>query len=198
MQAFPLYIEATISPIRVSRRIKPLNSRLENFEENVTHARSFCVTSIAEKYLPNIHLSDTYEFTSAVSSKSKRGHSTGLRRRKQTAKPASLNNILFTTLDVGKKSLEASPIILDSKQPQPRFRNVKLEVRHRVSFSPISPTRLKTTKHRILQPFLPQYPEASMVIRPASFTQVVSKEAARVQTASPSYRKTVEVKVPST
>mmetsp|Transcript_8146 Transcript_8146/g.16043 ORF Transcript_8146/g.16043 Transcript_8146/m.16043 type:complete len:206 (-) Transcript_8146:1746-2363(-) len=202
MQTFPLYIDAIHAPIKITRMSKLMSSLPTTelcLQETTNHTRSFCVASIAEKYLPSIHLSDTFEFTTTQRKhKSRRGQSSHLsHRRQQSKKQDTLSNILFTSLDCGKKSPEAKPIILSSKEPHHKFKNFKLDIRQRISFSPSSPSRHRATKHRVIQPFTPHDPEMSMTIRPASFTQVIVKERLRVGTSSPSYRKTVEVKVPS-
>jgi hypothetical protein len=115
-----------------------------------------------------------------------------------SAKADTMDALLSTTLRIHHKAnplsltQKTNPLLLTQKT-----RSIRPASQGLMSSSH-SPSKSRTPTVRITGPFTPNDPEMSMTIRPASLTQPVVKLQVRRQSASPSSRKRVQVKVPST
>lgn len=194
IQAFSSFVDTQSSPkaTQKSKLLGILHTAELHLVDNISPNPT--LYSTIDKVLPNLRLSNTFEFTRANHQNTKRGHSSLTFQRRQPKKLDSLSNFQFTTLDLGP-SQDSKPIFLNSKlspQLKPKYR--KLDEKDRIS---LSPRRLRTTKHSAIQPFKPLDPEVSMVIRPAYITHVLSRERVRLLTAATSANRTMEIRFPS-
>lgn len=186
MQASPFF-DSEVTPIRITRISKRTNTIPELYlNDSLNQTKSFCVASIAEKFLPNIRFSETFTTKQTKPGDKRRSVRTP---RYRPYKSHTMDAFLSTTLRMHQN---ANPPLLAQKD-----RYTRPTSQGQISSSH-SPTKSRPAKVRITGPFTPNDPEMSMTIRAASLSQAVVKVRVRGHTASPTSRKKVEVKVPST
>jgi hypothetical protein len=187
MQASPFF-DSEVTPIRITRISKRTSTTPELYlNDSLSQTKSFCVASIAEKFLPNISFSET--FTTARLTKPVAKRRSVRTPRCRPYKSHTWDAFLSTTLRMHQN---ANPLLLAQKD-----RYTKPTSQGHFSSSHSS-TKYRPTQMRITGPFTPNDPEMSMTIRAACLSQAVVKVRVRGHTASPTSRKKVEVKVPST